>query len=82
MNKRLLISLLFESMFEHSQQTGYFGNPPNKQDPMLETDGGQRLSEESKNIKKGLKPFYFKNGMVWALNQKTADKKALKQGLL
>lgn len=40
------------------------------------------LSEEQKQIKKGLKKFEYENGSVYALNQKNADKKARKLNLL
>lgn len=39
-----------------------------------------QLAEIKSNQAKGLKQFY--NGKVWALNQKSADKKAKKLGII
>lgn len=39
-----------------------------------------QLAEIKSNQAKGLKQFY--NGQVWALNQKSADKKAKKLGII
>lgn len=38
--------------------------------------------EEKINRRKGLTKFHYQNEHVWALNQKSADKKAKKKGLL
>lgn len=48
----------------------------------IEFRGVSKLSEEQKAIKNGLKLFEYKNGNVYALNQKNADKKARKLNLL
>ena len=39
-------------------------------------------AQREKNIKKGLKEFFYDENSVWAINQKNADKKAKKLGYL
>ncbi len=48
-----------------------------------EEDKKKRLADAKikQNIAKGLKEFDYINGSVWALNQKSADKKAKKRNL-
>jgi hypothetical protein len=41
----------------------------------------KQQKEIERNIKNGLKEFTYPGGTVWALNQRNADKKALKLGL-
>ena len=48
----------------------------------IEFRGVSKLSEEQKAIKKGLKKFEYPKGVVYALNQKNAEKKAKKQNLI
>lgn len=48
----------------------------------IEFRGVSKLSEEQKAIKKGLKLFEYPKGVVYALNQKNADRKAKKQNLI
>lgn len=41
-----------------------------------------KLTEEQKKEKSGLKKFVFGEHIIWAINQKNADKKARKLGLI
>lgn len=49
-----------------------------------EEDRKKRLSDAKikQNLAKGLKEFHYPKGSVWALNQKSADKKAIKLNLI
>ena len=49
-----------------------------------DTERQKRLSEAKikQNKSRGLNEFSYRNGSVWALNQKSADKKAVKLNLL
>lgn len=44
----------------------------------IEFRGVSSLTQEEKHIKNGLKRFEYRNGIVYALNQKNANKKAKK----
>lgn len=48
--------------------------------PLSDEDKKRKQDEIKRN--KGLKEFLYSNGSVWAINQKTADKKAKKQNLI
>ena len=52
-------------------------NDPNRP-TNVEMKGVSTLTEEQKHIKNGLKKFQYPKGVVYALNQKNADKKAQK----
>ena len=41
-----------------------------------------KLTEDQKKEKSGLKKFVFGENIIWAINQKNADKKARKLGLI
>lgn len=40
------------------------------------------IDEDKLNEARGLKKFYYGSEYIWALNQKSADKKAIKKGLI
>lgn len=68
-----------------TSQHNYYENEYKKTNSMLATRRKstiKNMSEEQKAIKSGLKKFEYHNGFVFALNQKNADKKAKKQGLI
>jgi len=46
------------------------------------TDEDIKKKQDKIKASKGLKEFFYTNGSVWALNQKTADKKAKKLNLI
>ena len=57
------------------QAHGHYIEPPL-------SDEDKKKKQAQINASKGLKEFFYPNGSVWAINQKTADKKALKQNLI
>ena len=59
---------------------------PNTEEPKEETEEQKKLRlkkiEKKLNKDKGLTEFFYGENSVWALNQKSADKKARKKGYL
>lgn len=55
-------------------------NEPNVSKIKRESKTRSVLSEEEKMRKKGMKEFKYWDGTIWALNQKSADRKAKKKG--
>ena len=63
----------------------YYGKPKQhrkKSSPESTISGFSKLTEEQKKEKSGLKKFVFGEHIIWAINQKNADKKARKLGLI
>ena len=44
--------------------------------------GSPEPTDADRNRMKGLKEFYYGKNSVWAINQKNADKKAIKAGFI
>ena len=44
--------------------------------------GAPKPTDEDRNAMKGLKAFYYGGSVVWAINQKNADRKAKKLNLI
>ena len=44
--------------------------------------GNPEPTDADRNKMKGLKEFYYGENSVWAINQKNADKKAIKAGFI
>lgn len=64
---------------------GKYGKPKAFRKRTVDPDqmilGISSMSEEEKNIKNGLKSYRFNGVIIWAINEKTAMKKAEKLGL-
>jgi hypothetical protein len=75
--KRLATLLAFAAIAENIKVTCTLTDP----EAYENKDSFEEAKKEERYLKKGLKKFYYKNGVVWALNKKNADRKAKKIGL-
>ena len=89
LNSIAMLSMISALSAITESEYGNYGKPKHYRKDKPNFDqiiiGETKISEETKMIKKGLKKFVFRdnqNNIVWALNQKNADRKAKKLGYL
>lgn len=83
--KRIQSILAMSAMFAAMSESSYSGSRGTRTESGLSKEQLERKRKEAEaasNRAKGLKPFKYGDDIVWALNQKNADKKATKLGLI
>ena len=82
MKKLAYLQIMAAAMMMEGQRSSSFGSDYEKPLTPEEKEFIRKLKEDKVNKGRGLTKFQYGSQYIWASNQKAADKKAKKQGLI